>query len=325
MNRILPLALLCICSAAVAQAPATLPSGAVVAQDGSGQFKTVQEAINASPQWASAERPWTIHVKPGTYKELIYIQREKRHVRLVGGDAEKTIITYNLAASNIGTDGKPIGTFRTPTVYVDADLITFENLTFENSFGRGSQALAIRIDGDRVRFRNCRFLGFQDTILGNRGRHYFENCYIVGGTDFIFGGATEWYENCHIHCVASGYITAASTPEEQPFGLIFNGCRITGETGVQTYLGRPWRDHAMTLFMRCELSDVIRAEGWNNWNQPNRETTSRYTEYKNTGPGAANDKRVPWTKAFTDEASAKITIENVLGGNDGWNPRAPAQ
>jgi pectinesterase len=310
-------------AACLAQTTAPSAGGAVVAQDGSGQFKTVQDAINASPQTASAAHPWTIHIKPGTYKELIYIQREKRFVRLVGEDPEKTIITYDLGASKIGLDGRPIGTFRTPTVYVDADLISFENITFENSFGRGSQALAIRIDGDRVSFRNCRFLGFQDTILGNRGRHYFENCYIVGATDFIFGGATEFYENCHIHVVASGYITAASTPQEQRFGLIFNHCTITGEPGVRTFLGRPWRDFAMTLFMNTEMSEVVRPEGWNNWNNPPREKTSRYLEYKNTGPGAATEGRVGWSRQLSDAEAAEITATSVLAGPDGWSATAP--
>src|SRR5437867_7631271 len=211
----------------------------VVAADGSGQFKTVQEAINAVPQTTSSTNPTIIQIKPGIYKELIYVQREKRFVHLVGENPEKTVLTYNLQANIPGPDGKPIGTFRTPSAVIDADDFTAENVTFENSAGPVGQALALRVDGDRVVFRNCRFLGWQDTILLNHGRQYFENCYISGHVDFIFGGATAFFERCHIHALKDGYITAASTAMEHPFGFVFSNCKITGEPGVQTYLGRP--------------------------------------------------------------------------------------
>src|SRR5215468_12257001 len=227
-----------------AQRPA---ADAVVAADGSGDYKTIQEAINAVPQTTSESHRWLIFVKAGVYREVVYIQREKRFVSLVGEDPIRTVITYNLNANMIGTDGKPIGTFRTPSVYIDADDFTAENLTFENSAGPVGQALAIRLDGDRSVFRNCRFLGWQDTILDNRGRHYFENCYIAGHVDFIFGAATSWFEKCYIHCLRDGYITAASTPENQPFGYVFSNCKITGEKPeTRTFLGRPWRIHART-------------------------------------------------------------------------------
>ena len=130
-----------------------------------------------------------------------------------------------------GLDGKPIGTFHTPSTTIDADDFTAENMTFENSAGPVGQALAIRVDGDRAIFRNCRFLGWQDTILLNRGRQYFENCTIAGHVDFIFGAATAWFEKCQIHCLRNGYITAASTPADQPFGFVFSHCNITGEAG----------------------------------------------------------------------------------------------
>jgi pectinesterase len=203
---------------------------ATVAPNGDGQFKSIQDAINAAPQRTSRDRPWVIHIKAGVYKELIYVQREKRFISLVGDDPANTILTYNLNANMIGPDGKPIGTFRTASTMIDADDFTAENLTFENSAGPVGQALAIRIEGDRVAFRNCRFLGWQDTILSNRGRHYFENCYIAGHVDFIFGGATAFFERCHIHCLRNGYITAASTPAEQSFGFVFSHCKVTGES-----------------------------------------------------------------------------------------------
>src|SRR6267142_6764395 len=256
----------------------------VVAADGSGQFKTVQEAVNAVPQTTRPDNPAIILIKPGIYKELIYVQHEKRFVRLVGEDVEKTVLTYDLHANVIGKDGKPIGTFRTPSTVIDADDFTAENITFENSAGPVGQALAIRVDGDRVVFRNCRFLGWQDTILLNHGRQYFEGCYIAGHVDFIFGGATTFFERCHIHCLKDGYITAASTPIEHPFGFVFSNCKITGEPGVQTYLGRPWRPFGSVIFMKTEMADVVGPAGWDNWNAPDREKTVRYAEFESRGP-----------------------------------------
>ena len=191
------------------------------------------------PQTTRFDNPAIIHIKPGIYKELIYAQHEKRFVHLVGEDPEKTVLTYNLNANMIGVDGKPIGTFRTPSTFIDADDFTIENLTFENSAGPVGQALAIRVDGDRVTFRNCRFLGWQDTILLNRGRQYFENCYITGHVDFIFGAATAWFENCHIHVLRDGYITAASTPPQQQFGFVFSHCKITGGIAKPQDVSRP--------------------------------------------------------------------------------------
>ena len=294
----------------------------VVAADGSGQFKTVQEAMMAVPA-GSSTNPVVIHIKPGTYNELIYVQREKRFFHLVGEDPEKTVLTYNLNANIIGQDGKPIGTFRTPSTQIDADDFTAENLTFENSAGPVGQALAIRLDGDREVFRNCRFLGWQDTILANRGRHYFEACYIAGHVDFIFGAATVFFEKCHVHCLGNGYITAASTPDDQPFGYVFSNCKITGASPeVKTYLGRPWRACSAVTFLNTEMSEVVRPVGWNNWNDPAKEKTARYAEFNSTGPGANPAARVPWARQLTGAEAKAITMEKVLAGADGWNPNA---
>ncbi len=297
---------------------------ATVAPNGDGQFKSVQDAINAAPQTTSRSKPWVIHIKPGIYKELIYVQREKRFISLVGDDAEKTILTYSLNANMPGPDGKAIGTFRTPSTTIDADDFTAENLTFENSAGPVGQALAIRIEGDRVAFRNCRFLGWQDTILANRGRHYFVDCYIAGHVDFIFGGATAFFERCHIHCLRNGYITAASTPIEQPFGFVFSHCKITGETDeVKTYLGRPWRDFASVIFLYTEMSGVVQPVGWHNWDKPAREKSSRYAEYQSIGPGAQKETRVLWSRQLSAKEARDITLQKVLRGTDGWNPLKP--
>jgi pectinesterase len=300
----------------------TAQTSIIVAADGTGQFKTVQEAINAVPQTTRFDNPAIIHVKPGVYKELIYVQHEKRFVHLIGEDPQKTVLTYNLNANMIGVDGKPIGTFRTPSTFIDADDFTVENITFENTAGPVGQALAIRVEGDRVVFRNCRFLGWQDTILINRGRQYFENCYIAGHVDFIFGAATAFFENCHIHILRDGYITAASTPPQQPFGFVFSHCQITSESPTpRTYLGRPWRSYASTIFLHTEMSEVIRPEGWHNWNQTDREQTSRYAEFGSTGPGAKPNERVKWAKQLTEAEAKIITMQHVLSGADNWNPK----
>ena len=293
----------------------------VVAADGSGQYKTVQAAIDAAPQLTSDDKPWTILIKPGTYREVVYIQREKRFITLAGEDSRKTIITYDLRAGMTGLDGQKIGTFRTPTVIIDADDFSCRNLTFENSAGRRGQALAVRIDGDRVTFRDCRFLGYQDTIFGNRGRHYFENCYVEGAVDFIFGGATQWYENCHIHCIGGGYITASSAPETQPFGFVFNNCRITGASEeVKTFLGRPWRAYGSAIFLNSQMSEVVKPAGWNNWGKPQREKTARYAEFGSSGPGGDTKDRVAWAKQLSADEAGAITKVKVLGGTDGWQP-----
>jgi len=150
---------------------------AVVAADGSGQYTSVQAAISAAPMRTGPDDPrWEILVKPGTYRERIYVQRERGNLFVRGEDAATTIITYDLNANLPGPDGQPIGTFRTPTVQIDADGMIWENLTLANGAGPVGQALALRADGDQLIFRRCRFLGWQDTILVNRGRHYFEDC-----------------------------------------------------------------------------------------------------------------------------------------------------
>jgi pectinesterase len=291
----------------------------VVAADGSGQFTSVQAAIMSVPQ-GRAESPVVIRIKPGKYNEQLYVQREKTHFHLIGEDPETTIVTYNLHANMPGADGKPLGTFRTPSTTIDADDFHADNITFENSAGAVGQALAITVNGDRAVFRNCHFLGWQDTIFLNRGRQLFEECTIKGHVDFIFVGATAFFDRCNIHCLKNGYITAASTPDTQRFGFVFRDCKLTGDAGVTTYLGRPWRDYSAVAFINCEMSNVVRPEGWHNWDQPIREYTSRYCEFGSTGEGAKLDERVRWAKELTEKSAEVFSIKNVLGGYDGWDP-----
>ncbi len=298
---------------------------AVVAAPGyspaaSAQFKTVQEAIDAAP--AGRTKPWVIFVKSGIYMGPLAIPADKPFIHLVGEDWDTTVLTGNLNARLPGPDGRPIGTFKTSSAMISAHDFQAENITFENSFGVGSQALALHTIADRGVYKHCRFLGWQDTVLLNAGRHYFNDCYIAGHVDFIFGAAAAFFDKCLIHCRAKGYITAASTPQDQPFGFVFSNCIITAEPEMKkTYLGRPWRPYAAVAFLGTDMPDAIEPAGWNNWRDPAREKTARYSEYKNTGPGANPEARVPWSKQLTNDEAKTYTVENVLAGQDAWKPQ----
>jgi pectinesterase len=306
MRLFVLLAVMTVCATLHAQ------TNIIVAADGSGQFKSVQQAIMSVPS-GSAANPVIIHVKPGVCHELIYVQREKSFFHLVGDSAESTVITFNLYAGMTNLDGKPLGTFKTPTATIDADTFSADSITFENSAGPVGQALAIRVDGDHAAFRHCRFLGWQDTMLLNRGREYFSDCYIAGHVDFIFGAATAWFENCQIHCLRPGYITAASTPADQPYGFVFSHCQIDGAAGAKTFLGRPWRIHASVTWLNCQMSGVVRPEGWFDWKKPESHATVRYGEFNSSGPGGNSSARVPWSRQLTAEEAGTITVERVLG------------
>jgi pectinesterase len=306
---------------AASQVAPTHPPDAIVDARGSGTFRTVQAAIDAVPQSTSADRRWVILVKPGVYRERIYVQREKRFVSLVGEDASTTTIAFDLKASDVGPDGLPIGTYRTPTVTIDADDFAIENLTIVNSAGPGSQALALRVDGDRLVVRNSRVLGWQDTLFLDRGRQYFEDTLIAGHVDFVFGGATTLFERCWLHAWRDGYLTAASTPPEQRHGFVFADGRITGEPGVHTFLGRPWRGFAQVTWLRTDMASVVRPEGWHNWDRPERERTVRYEEFGSLGAGANMTARVPWARRLSTKQASALTVTRVLGGADGWDPR----
>ena len=286
----------------------------VVAADGSGQFKTVQEAINAVPDFR--KNTTTIFIKKGIYKEKLIVPESKNKVTLVGESLLETIITFDDFAQKKNRFDEEMGTTGSSSVFIFGPDFTAQNITFENSSGPVGQAVAVRITADRVAFFNCRFLGFQDTLYpqGEKSRQYYKNCYIEGTVDFIFGWSTAVFDQCEIHCKTKGYVTAASTLEETPFGLVFFNCKIggTAPTG-SVYLGRPWRPFAKTAFIECELGEVIHPEGWHNWNKKDAEQTATYVEYKNTGAGAATEKRVTWAKQLTAEERAAYTLQNILG------------
>jgi pectinesterase len=289
----------------------------IVDRNGTGDFRNIQEAIN-SVRTADPRGLITIRIKNGIYKEKLILPPHITNIRFIGEDRDKTIINHDDHA-NINK----MGTFKTYTFLLSGNDITLENLTIENSSEPLGQAVALHIEGDRVILRNCRLLGHQDTLYAGRdgARQYFENCYIEGTTDFIFGPATTWFEGCTIHCKKNSYITAANTPQNIKYGYIFNNCNIILAEGVDAmYLGRPWRAYAMTLFMNCTLPKGIKPEGWDNWSSEENEKTTRYMEYNNSGEGAATNLRVKWAKILTAEDVKEYTITNVLSGCDNWNP-----
>lgn len=320
-----------------------------VAQDGSGDFRTITEALEALQQQAPANEPeHTIFIAPGIYKERLEIKTP--YVTLLGEDPQNTVITYDLCAKMPMEDGGKRGTFRSYSVFIDTHDFTAKNITFENSAGLGSQvgqALALYVDGDRIVFDHCRMLGSQDTIFTGplppkeiepngfigpkqnapriNGRHYYKDCLIRGDIDFIFGSATAYFENCEIYSQdigrgINGYATAASTPEGQEYGYVFQNCRFTSNCPDSTvYLGRPWRNFAKTVILNSWLGPHIRPEGWHNWNKTEAEATVLYGEYNNIGPGADLSHRPDWIVRLTEADASRYTKEAVLSGSDHWN------
>ena len=297
------------------------PDTLFVARDGTGEFRNVAEAVEVCRAFMEYHK--VIFVKKGTYKEKLVIPQWLTNIEICGEDRDQTIITWDDHANIFLPEiGKGMGTFRTYTLKIQGSRITLKNITIENNSARLGQAVALHTEGDRLTFVNCRFLGHQDTIYtGNaKCRHYFKDCYIEGTTDFIFGPSTAWFENCDILCKADSYITAASTPQDVPYGYIFNNCHITAAEGVgKVYLGRPWRDYGYTLFMNCDLPAQIRAEGWHQW-RPEAVKTARYMEYNNRGEGADTTQRVAWSRQLTKKEAQQITLERVFTISDTWMP-----
>ena len=296
------------------------PDTIVVARDGTGAFRTVDEALEVCRAFMEYHK--VIYIKKGTYKEKLIIPQWLQNIELCGEDMNETIITFDDHA-NIEFGGKKLGTFRTYTLKIEGNDITLKNLTIENNAARLGQAVALHTEGDRLVFVNCRFIGHQDTIYTGMPaiRLFFKGCYICGTTDFIFGPSTAWFEDCTIESLVNSYVTAASTPQDQPFGYIFNNCRLIAKPGVdKVYLGRPWRDYGYTLFMNCELGGHIRPEGWHHW-EKQREQTARYLEYNNRGEGAQSQQRVAWSRQLTKKEVQQITMEKVFSRQDNWQPK----
>lgn len=328
----------------------------VVAKDGSGDFMTIQEAINAVPDYNSKEL--RILVAPGIYHEKVVVPESKSHVTLVARTEGEAIISYDDYASRLSTvTGRNVGTSGSSTIFIyapyfEADGIVFENTASRESWkeeGRGvGQAVAALVAGDFAVFRRCKFLGHQDTLYAygcksdprtkaaqeaaktqripeNMQSHqYYEDCYIEGTVDYIFGWAIAYFNRCELHSLGGGYITAAATPEGQSYGYVFNECHITAEPDVKTYLGRPWRSYAQVVYLNCTMDECVQPAGWQTW--ANKEsgldgsTTAFYAEYQSKGPGASPKTRVAWSKQLTKTQAQTFSAEKVLAGYESWNP-----
>jgi len=307
-----------------------------VAADGSGDVKTIIDAVAAVPD-NSTDRT-VIHIKAGTYDDgQIVVPKTKKLVTFEGEGVDKTILSFRY---NINEQNPPQVQRKLWGIGVDilGDDFVAHDLTFQNASGDHGQALALRIDGDRAVVYDCHLLGWQDTLRVNNGRDYFHNDYIAGRVDFIYGNATAVFDHCEIHSKNGGYCTAANTPPDKPYGFVFLDCNLTGDaipwdpattnpTSTEkprvtplAQLGRPWRPNAAVAYIRCEMGAHINPTGWDNWGKTSNEQTARYSEYDSKGPGAAPDKRAPWSHQLTADEAAKYTLPNILAGSDNWDP-----
>jgi pectinesterase len=307
------------------------PKELTVAQDGSGNYKTIQEAVNAVRdlgQWRV-----TIRIKKGIYHEKLVIPSWKTKISLIGESAENTIITNSDYSGKDVPNGKDafgnakMSTYTSYTVLVQGNDFIAENLTIENAAGRVGQAVALHVEGDRCVIRKCRLLGNQDTLYAATGnsRQLYEDCYIEGTTDFLFGEAIVVFNRCTIKSLLNSYITAAATPQGQAFGFVLLNCKLITDTAAnKVFLGRPWRPYAKTVFINTEMGSHIVPQGWNPWKGdamfPDKEKTTYYAEYQNTGPGAKTGERVSWSKQLTAREAKQYTIKNILAGKDNWQP-----
>lgn len=290
----------------------------VVAQDGSGDFFTVQEAINAVPDFRKNVRT-TILVRAGAYKEKIIIPESKINLSLIGETG--AVLTNDDFANKKNVFGENMGTSGSSSCYIYAPDFYAENITFENSAGPVGQAVACFVSADRAHFKNCRFLGFQDTLYtySKQSRQYYEDCYIEGTVDFIFGWSTAVFNRCHIHSKRDGYVTAPSTDQGKKHGYVFYDCKLTAEPeATKVYLSRPWRPYAQAVFVRCELGKHIHPEGWNNWGKKENEKTAFYAEYDSRGEGANPKARAAFARQLKNLKGYEMAT--VLAGEDGWNP-----
>jgi pectinesterase len=285
-----------------------------IAADGTGDTKTLQEAIDRVPE--NNTQRFVLHLRPGTYNTQIKISQTKPFITLQGEDPLRTVVTFNNSAKTSGA------TSRSYTAFIGGSDFRAENVTFENTYGVGSQAVAAFVNTDRAIFRNCRFLGWQDTLYAHGGRQYYKDCYIEGHVDFIFGNGTVVFENCAIHSKGQGYVTAHyRLSDAETNGYVFLKCKLTGaNTDKGVYLGRPWRAYGRVVFIDCWLGAHIRPEGWDNWRDPEREKTARFAEHNSRGPGANPGARVAWSKQLNDEEIRQFATKTFLRGVDNWNP-----
>ncbi len=298
-----------------------LPQGKriVVAADGSGDYRTVQAALDAIP--LHNKQVVGVYIKNGVYKEKLRLDSTKDWVQLTGEDPFNTILTYDDHPGMVNPKGDSINTRNSYSFQVLGNNFTATNICFRNDAGfTAGQAVALEVRGDRASFSDCRIIGNQDILFLNSpgSRQYYTNCYIEGTTDFIFGAATAWFEHCHIHSKKNSHVTAASTPAEHPYGFVFYDCVLTGDSTIHSAsLGRPWRPYASVTYIHCYIGQHIRPEGWSAWNNTDTYKMTRFAEYKNYGPGAGISARLPWTRQLTDEEVKGYTKDIILGD---WKP-----
>ncbi len=293
-----------------------------VAQDGSGDFTTIQKAINSVRDLGPAEA--LIKIKTGIYHEKVIIPSSKHKITLEGENKSNTIITNNDFSGKTDSFNEKMTTFSSYTLLVMGDDIKISNLTIQNSSCNEGQAVSLHVEGDRFVMKNADILGCQDTFYAatNHSRQYFENCYIEGTTDFIFGQATVVFKNCTIKSLADSYITAAATEIDRKYGFVFFDCKLIAKDEVsKVYLGRPWRPYAKTVFIHTEMGKHILPEGWNPWKGdkmfPDKEKTAYYAEYRSNGKGGNPSKRVSWSHQLTTKDLKNYTLEKIF---DNWNP-----
>jgi pectinesterase len=287
-----------------------------VAADGSGDFKSIQLAIDHAPVYGPAQR-LIIEIKAGHYHERVKVPQDKPRLTLLGANAATTSIEFSVGAQDVG------GTFFSSILEVDGAEFRAKNISVENSFGIGSQAVALSIHSDRAIFENCRFIGWQDTVFAAMGRQYFRDCYISGQVDVIFGNAAAVFDHCEIHSNGPGFITAQSrTSPEQKTGYVFVDCKLTGEnTGKGVFLGRPWRPFSRVVYIHCWMGAHIRPEGWDDWNNNSQnQKTAWYAEIGSTGPGSSASSRIHWAHTISPLQAAAFYPQIFLRGTDFWNP-----
>ncbi|OYX83406.1 MAG: pectate lyase [Flavobacteriales bacterium 32-34-25] len=287
----------------------------IVALDGSGDYTSIQDAIYNSPSFPY--KRVFITVKNGIYHEKVRVPEWNTKISLIGESKERTIISYDdyFGKINLGRNS----TFFTPTVSVEANDFVASNLTIQNTAGPVGQAVALSVAANRVVVSNCIISGNQDTVYtsGEGFKQYFKDCFIEGTVDFVFGSATAVFDNCTIHAKSDSYLTAASTTEEAKYGFVFMNCKLTANEKVtQVYLGRPWRIHAKTVFLNCEMGSHIRKEGWNNWSKTDAEKASFYAEYNCSGPGFQPQNRVVWSHQLKKSEAKEYALENILGDSN---------
>ncbi|MBC3766998.1 pectinesterase family protein [Neptunicella marina] len=301
------------------QAQASVKYQLLVAQDGSADYTSIQDAINDTKSFP--DKQIQIRIKNGIYHEKVNLYAWNPRVALIGESKDKTIIEFADHFKHINKGRN--STFLTATLEVNADDTLIKNLTIKNNAGPVGQAIALAVNANRVVVDNVAIIGNQDSLYvsGEGNLQLFKNCYVEGTTDFIFGNASAVFDHCHIHAKSSSYITAASTDDNAPFGLVFLHNKVTLGNGIdQVYLGRPWRPYAQTVWIDSQLPAGIHPEGWHDWSKPQVHHTSFYAEFNNVGAGANTDKRVSWSHQLTGKQAKKYQLDNLLNqaGYTNW-------